>query len=349
MGINNNMEENKKEVIKKEKIKLNYFGTTGKIAMIFFIAFSLFLIMGTIILILFTKPTKEIKMPDLVGQQFIEVYNSLSRKDLKPIITFRDVNDLEPGLILKQDPEKGQIITEGRSIELMVSRSGVKLSVPNLVGTELPIAKNKLKNLQYQGKTIAVGVGVISYVSSETNASNIIINQYPAANSKISPEQKVNLLVSSGKIESNQKIPNIIGQNINLAYNLLVTKGFTVEEKIISTFKKEDSGKIQSISPRSGSYLKKGGTVVVAIKYFKFKEHPYLAFENVHFIIPNDLSSGEYQALIEDDSEKRVRFIKTMKGGQTINFLFYRKGNAKITILKDKKNISSWVINVEEY
>ena len=181
---------------------MKYFGPISRIAIIFFIGFSVFLTFSTLMLIFLTKESREIKVPDVVGKSFISVYNSMTRKGLQPEIKFYEVHDIENGLILNQYPEAGDIVKADSSITLTVSKSILKVEVPNLVGSDLPMAVNKLKNLHSQGKSVAISSGIITYIPSSEKRDNVVLAQSPAQGVRIMPNQKVNFLVSSGKKRS---------------------------------------------------------------------------------------------------------------------------------------------------
>ena len=167
-----------------DKEKFKYFGSIGRIAVIFFIGFSLFLLVSTIMLIILTKPEREVVVPDVEGKRFVEVYNSLIRKGIKPEIKFKDIADIDDGMVLSQYPKKGKVVPENSKIKLVVSRSKYILEVPNLLGKELPLALNNLKNIHRHDKTLSLGTGVISYIPSDTVADNIVIDQMPARRRK---------------------------------------------------------------------------------------------------------------------------------------------------------------------
>lgn len=166
----------------KEKFK--YFGSIRRIAVIFFIGFSLFLLVSTIILIILTKPERDLVVPDVEGKRFVEVYNSLIRKGVKPDIKFKDIADVDDGVILSQYPKKGKVVPENSKIKLLVSRSEYIIEVPNLVGRELPLALNNLKNIHRHEKTLSLGTGVISFIPSNTVTDNIVIDQSPGPGKK---------------------------------------------------------------------------------------------------------------------------------------------------------------------
>jgi beta-lactam-binding protein with PASTA domain len=301
------------------------------------------------ILIFLTKSAPEIRVPEVTGKRFVDVSNGLARKGFRTELKFVDVYDIEDGIILNQYPESGRIALEESKITLTVSRSKFFIDVPSLTGSQLPIAVNKLKNLHYQDKSVSISTGVISYIPSEKTAANVVIDQSPKAGSKISPDVKVNLLVSSGSAGADNKMPDVTGQSIDLCYDLLMAKGVIVNQDIVKTNDMSKSGLINSQSIKPDSILKGGEVLNVSVNYYTLTEHPYYAYELVEYTVPSDQPQGLFEAYIEDNHSKRIRFSAPSGPGQKIKFLFQRVGNAKIFINRDKKNIRVLSINVDEF
>jgi serine/threonine-protein kinase len=331
------------------KVEFKYFKPVKRLALIFFAGFSVYLFMSTMILIFLTKSAPEIRVPEVTGKRFVDVSNGLTRKGFRTELKFVDVYDIEDGVILSQYPESGRIALEESKITLTVSRSKFFIDVPNLTGSQLPIAVNKLKNLHYQDKSVSISTGVISYIPSEKTASNVVIDQSPKAGTKISPDVKVNLLVSSGSAEADKKMPDVAEQSIDLCYDLLMAKGVIVNQDIVKTDDINKSGLINSQSIKADSLIKDGDILTLSVNYYTLTEHPYTAYELVEYTIPSDQPQGLYEAYIEDNHSKRIRFSAPSGPGQKIKFLFQRVGNAKIFINRDKKNIRVLSINVDEF
>ena len=247
------------DLTKKEKRKQNL-NFAGRLALILFIGLSIYLFISAIMLIFLTKPDKEVEVPYVTGKRFIDVYNSLVRKGLTPQIELYDVYDIDNGVILNQYPEKGTIVTEGHKIKLTVSRSRIYLPMPNLIGTKLPFALNKLKNITYNDKSYSLDTGIISYIPSKV-AESIIIDHSPEVGEEISPDRKINLLVSAGDISNDMKMPAITKQSIELCYDLLLSKELYVTEEIVLTDSISRSGRIASQDPNPGQTVESGSLV----------------------------------------------------------------------------------------
>lgn len=329
--------------------EFKYFKPVKRLALIFFLAFMVFMFFATIILILLTKSTKELKVPDLLGKRFVDVSNSLINRGFRTDLKFEDVYDIEDGIILNQYPESGRIVEDNSKVTLIISRSKFYVNVPNLTGSMLPMAINKLKNLHYQDKSVSISTGVISYIPSEKTSANIVIDQSPKGGEKITPDVKVNLLVSSGPGTPNKIMPDVTGQSIDLCYDLLLAQGITVYEEISKTGDINQSGIITAQSIAKDTPLKEGDAVTLKVNYYPLTEHQYSSYEYVEYVIPSDMEDGLFEAYVEDNFSRRIRFSARAKAGQKITFVFQRVGNSKVYITRDKKNISTLKINVDEF
>ncbi len=335
MDINIDKKEKRKRALK----------FTARLGMILFLGLSLYLFISAVILLFLTKPDKEVIMPYVIGKRFVDVYNSLARKGLVPEVKIYDVYDMDNGVILNQYPEKGSIVSEGEKIKLVVSRSRLFLPVPNLIGTKLPFALNKLKNLHINERSYSIETGVISYIQSDKIPESVIIEQSPEVGEEISPDRMINLLVSSGKIESDMKMPELNGQSIDICIDLLLSKGLFIMEEIVLTDSISNSGIIVSQNPKPGEIIERGMLVKLKVYFYPQRERSYTSYERVTYTIPSDEKPGIYEAHIEDNKQKRIRFSSTMKPGWKIDFIFKRKGDAKVTITSNKEVLE--VIDIE--
>jgi len=325
---------------------LNFLKKGGKLFVATLFGFTVYLFFSLMIIVFLTKKTKDIEVPEVVGKKFTFVYNNLSKQKLKPDLVFKDVFDLEDGLILDQYPESGEIVSADSTIKLTLSRNNSKVEVPNLINKKLPFAKSRLKNLHQDEKSYSISTGVVSFLPSDQYGENVIMAQSPKAGQRILPNQKVNLLVSSGKSSSTSEIPNLINQSIDLCFDLLLAKGAKIKEELIITDQLEKSGLIVKQIPKANFSLPKNKIIYLKILYYSLRDHPYKAYEKVSYHLTESDRKGLYKAYIEDDQTKRVRFFDFKKPGEKIEFVFHRTGNAKVTILHNNKKVKVIKINV---
>jgi serine/threonine-protein kinase len=314
-----------------------------------FMYFFVFLLVATLMLVALTSPDKKIKVPSLIGKRFVSVYSTLADSGIKPEIKFYDVYDVEDGVILNQSPQAGDTVLENQKISLVVSRNKLEAEVPSLIGKSLASAQNTLQSLHIGKKSVSLGVGVVSYIPSEKSADNIVLDQSPKAGEKISPNTRINLLVSAGSDNKDKmKMPYITRQSIELVFDLLLAKGVDVNQQIVES-NKRNSGKILSQKPYGRQRIARNERVKLKVGYYPSKERLYTGYERITYSIPENEKKGLYLAFIEDDSSKRVRFSRHLKPDSKIDFIFFRKGNARVTIERDKKVIKIFTLNVNAF
>jgi len=105
---------------------------------------------------------------------------------------------------------------------------------------------------------------------------------------------------------------------------------------------------VETQVPEQGGTVTRGNTIRLKIAYFKLKDHPYRAYERVQYEIDRDEKGGLYEAYVEDNDPKRIVFSRIMKPGQKIDFVFHRSGNARVSVVFNKKVIKVIKIDVEE-
>lgn len=327
--------------------KFSFFKTAGQILGIFLLGFTIYMLFSTIMLVSLTRPSGEVKVPDFVGEHFSDIYNGLARLELKPELEFRESFEMDDGVVLSQKPEQDTIVRKGSTLRLVVTRNVFTVEVPQLVGMEMHMGINKLKNLHFKERAVSLRTGVISYIPMEDKAEGIIIAQNPRAEEKVSPFQRVNLLVSAGKTGENGVMPQLKDQSIDIAYELLAARGMKVVQNIVKTADPDKSGLVAGHTPAAGSAVKKDSTARLTVLYYPLQDHPYYASEKVTWAIPSGEGPGLYEALVEDMDSRRICFAQNMKGGDTIEFVFFRTGNARILFTKDKTQVGVTTIDVE--
>lgn len=308
-----------------------------RVFLMLFLYFNLFVFASTIMIIIRTRPAGNITVPDVEGRKFSFVYNLIERNSLKPELKFEDVRDVEDGIILSQDPESGKVVPKNTRIILVVSRNELEIDTPSLIGSALSTAKTKLLNLHSGERTVSLLTGVVTYIPSD-KPEGIIIDQNPKPGESVSPDRRVNLLVSAGTV-SDGKMPDVKGQSIDLAFDLVLSKGCGIEQEIVKTDSIDESGKILDQSVAPGEIVAQGQTVKFKIAYYPLKEHLYDAYEQMEYEVKAGAKSL-VEAFVEDDGGKRLCYSSYVDGNAKINFVFARRGNARISILKDKKLVT---------
>ena len=192
-----------------------------------------------------------VKVPEIIGLELLEARSILQGENIQiERIDYQPSNE-KYNTIIGVYPKVGTKLDVNQKITLLVSSQKVADSstVPNLIGLDLNDAKVLLGQ-------IGLSVGRISHSEDATLPINTIMSTNPAAGSKITPNQKINLVINKGvKVEKegpsveeiinetnksiqNNEIENIINDTLN-QINKKESTPKNKEQKQDSTEKKE--------------------------------------------------------------------------------------------------------------
>ena len=133
--------------------------------------------------------------------------------------------------MIRTDPEKGQVLTEGQTVKLFISKGPEirNCPMPNVVGQRLETARTIINNQK--------PVLVIKEVEETSNTvqEGYIIRTEPASNENVKTGDTITLYVSTGPKKA--KMPALRGEDIATALKMLNAAGFaniTYEEYVES-------------------------------------------------------------------------------------------------------------------
>ncbi|MFA1547499.1 Stk1 family PASTA domain-containing Ser/Thr kinase [Actinomadura chokoriensis] len=156
------------------------------------------------------------------------------------------------GGVAKSDPPAGARVAKGQPVTLTPSKGITPREVPDVQGKSLADAEQALED---KGFT----VGRTTRSPSQTVARDRVISTDPDAGVKQSPDEPVDLVVSTG-----MSMPNLVGQNGDAAANLLRSMGLNVNVQ-----KKQVNGKesntVISQDPAEGEGVSRGDDVTIVV------------------------------------------------------------------------------------
>nr|MCR4924921.1 Stk1 family PASTA domain-containing Ser/Thr kinase [Clostridiales bacterium] len=132
---------------------------------------------------------------------------------------------------------------------------GEKIEVPNFINKnyETEIYNNE----EYKDLTIEVKRQVNTDVASGT-----VFQQNPTAGTKVAKSRTITLYVATG--DQNIEVPNVTGETIATAKQILMQKNLNVQEISVDTAKVE-AGKVVSTSPAAGEMAEINATIIVYV------------------------------------------------------------------------------------
>lgn len=267
---------------------------------------------------------KELEIPDVTNLPYEIAQNKLLEMGLNVSLEKEQYSkEVEKGYIIMQIPEAGEIVKEGYTVRITISKGPKMIEIPNLIHKDLDEAKIILEN-----NNLFIGEVIRKY--NEDLPIGTIIDQVPKPNSKVEEESQVNLIVSEGRKIQTIIMPNLIGKNIEDAketakrLQLIINN---IDYKFDSNTKK-DTVISQSIEP--GSEVKENTILsIIVSKGPEIIEQPPEEQE-----LPPIKKILIFPLTFEND-EEIVKVIKTENGiSTTIYESIHKKSeqNLKITV-----------------
>ena len=195
--------------------------------------------------------TKQVVVPNVVGQSALDATNALTAAGFKVSSSTRERHD-PGGPGLRPGPEGKRQGRRGLHDQIIVSSGVGKVNVPNTVGLSQAAAESLLKN----GDLIPNVVDE----ASDTVPKGQVIDQAPAAGTQQDKGSVVTIKVSSGVAQVT--VPSVAGGDLASASATLGAAGFKVTSSQQSSTSVA-AGTVINTNPAAGTKVAKGSTVNV--------------------------------------------------------------------------------------
>jgi serine/threonine-protein kinase len=171
----------------------------------------------TVNLVMSTGAPK-VTVPSVIGLSLDEAKEQLSGDDYEFTIKTetRESSD-EPGSVLDQDPVKGEEVEKGSTITLTIAKAEEKATVPNVLGRSCDEAKAQMTANTLVGNCTEVE-------TDDVNQIGKVIETTPQAGTQADKNSSVDIKI--GKAADKTEVPNVVGQNVGQARQILNAAGF---------------------------------------------------------------------------------------------------------------------------
>jgi eukaryotic-like serine/threonine-protein kinase len=195
-------------------------------------------------------------VPDVVGMDYADAVDELNQANLE--VRKREVFSKRPeGRVVSQDPSANEVVPEGSTVLLEVSKGLETVSVPDVLDQTEESARAELE---------AAGFEVESIQAASDTAAGLVFAQSPDPGIEAAKGSTVTITVSTGP--STAEVPNVVGQQEEEAKDELEAAGFKVKvEKVPVTDPTQDN-LVQDQDPDGGSEAESGSTVTIFVGEF---------------------------------------------------------------------------------
>lgn len=224
-------------------------------AIVVLACFAFLLIMDKLVMPWYVKRGEVTVLPKVVGKPVDDAIRLLREAGYEPIKYETQFDEkAKEGTILRQTPEGGDETKPGRKVYLIVSGGKEMVIVPNLVGQALRDARILLVRAN-------LDLGKTDMAFTDSVATGVVFKQSPDPGSKISTDQKVNIIVSEGSRAGRVPVPNVTGVSSAEALLRLGNAKLGVGNRTLVKSETERPGTVVDQSPKAGELVLEGTTV----------------------------------------------------------------------------------------
>ncbi|MFD5156569.1 Stk1 family PASTA domain-containing Ser/Thr kinase [Streptomyces hawaiiensis] len=174
----------------------------------------------TISLVVSTGAPK-VAVPSVVGDSLDDAKATLEGDKYQFVVeTKSKESSEEPGTVLEQNPELGEEVEKGSTITLTVAKAEAKSTVPDVLGQSCDAAKQQMQASDLVGNCTEVE-------TDDDNQVGKVIQTTPQAGTSVDPNSSVNIQVGKKKEQQKVKVPQVVGQTVGQAKQILAQAGFT--------------------------------------------------------------------------------------------------------------------------
>lgn len=249
------------------------------------------------------EPTMEVQneVPDVTNLKLSEVQAQLETLGLKVVTTEEESDSVEAGYIIRQDLAKGTPITEGMTINLVVSKGKkVVYTVPNVMGYSANDASTTLQKAGY------LVVQDTEYNDSVEEGK--VIRTNPTGGTVADKGTTITIYVSKGKEDTSVQVPDLRGSTLSEARKKLANQGLELSETV--SYEYDDNvpkNQVISQSYTVGTSVEKGTVISVTLSLGKEKTYRYVGSITISenpFVAEDE--TGNIKLILKQDGKSKT-------------------------------------------
>jgi len=198
-----------------------------------------------------------VTVPDVVGltQSAAEAAIEAANLYVGTVTTQCD-NVVPAGQVISQNPVGGISVTEGTTVNLVISTGPCPVTVPNVVFLEQAAAEAQITEL-------GLVVGIVTTQCDNAIPQGLVVSQNPVSGSEIPYGSAVDLVVSSGPCPVT--VPDVVGQNQVAAQTTLTAAGLIANPITLECSNTVPAGNVISQTPAGGETVLYGASIALVI------------------------------------------------------------------------------------
>lgn len=252
---------------------------------------------------------ERVTVPDLSKKTEDEAKAALKELRLGVNVQTGTSDDVPEGQVYDQSPAAGTKVDVHTQVTINISRGKEKFSLDDVTGMQYQQAQAQLEN---DGLVVS-----LEFDYSDSVGSDKVISTSPKAGSQVAKGDTITITASKGKETKTTTVPNLLGQNIDDAIQMIKDAGLTYNGKSSDYSDSYSENQVMNQSISAGKTVDEGTTISLTVSLGS-RVTSYSASIPIESPFGRDITDGDGNTDVYDSGQVTVVVYKPDGSSETV-------------------------------
>ena len=252
---------------------------------------------------------ERVTVPDLSKRTEDEAKAALKELRLGVNVQTGTSDDVPEGQVYDQSPAAGTKVDVHTQVTINISSGKEKFSLDDVTGMQYQQAQSQLEN---DGLVVS-----LEFDYSDSVGSDKVISTSPKAGSQVAKGDTITITASKGKETKTTTVPNLLGQNIDDAIQMIKDAGLTYNGKSSDYSDSYSENQVMNQSISAGKTVDEGTTISLTVSLGS-RVTSYSASIPIESPFGRDITDGDGNTDVYDSGQVTVVVYKPDGSSETV-------------------------------
>ena len=252
---------------------------------------------------------ERVTVPDLSKRTEDEAKAALKKLRLGVNVQTGTSDDVPEGQVYDQSPAAGTKVDVHTQVTINISSGKEKFSLDDVTGMQYQQAQAQLEN---DGLVVS-----LEFDYSDSVGSDKVISTSPKAGSQVAKGDTITITASKGKETKTTIVPNLLGQNIDNAIQMIKDAGLTYNGKSSDYSDSYSENQVMNQSISAGKTVDEGTTISLTVSLGS-RVTSYSASIPIESPFGRDITDGDGNTDVYDSGQVTVVVYKPDGSSETV-------------------------------
>lgn len=252
---------------------------------------------------------ERVTVPDLSKRTEDEAKAALKKLRLGVNVQTGTSDDVPEGQVYDQSPAAGTKVDVHTQVTINISSGKEKFSLDDVTGMQYQQAQAQLEN---DGLVVS-----LEFDYSDSVGSDKVISTSPKAGSQVAKGDTITITASKGKETKTTIVPNLLGQNIDDAIQMIKDAGLTYNGKSSDYSDSYSENQVMNQSISVGKTVEEGTTISLTVSLGS-RVTSYSASIPIESPFGRDITDGDGNTDVYDSGQVTVVVYKPDGSSETV-------------------------------